>query len=338
MEGVVRARPLRRRAHKWFLAVLATTIVAAGLVAAPQAVAATSASFSGTGPGSSAVIALSAGIYGVELSYANNSDEWGATNFITHLETVSGDDESYLSNDIADSGSIRQVIRLNAAESVWLDVANAAQAATWSASLTRLGAGNATTVPYSASFTGRDTTGLLQLPAGVYSATVTYSANNDSYGATNFIMDFENESRWQDTVFNDIATSGSITKNLRVSTAGFYWFNVTDAAQSVQWSISMKSLTGVQNAKFSATPTPKVSGKAKVGKKLKAKTGTWKPSGATFTYQWYRNSSKIAGATQGSDKLTKQDRGKKIKVAVTVSKLGYVTVTKTSKATSKVKK
>ena len=85
------------------------------------------------------------------------------------------------------------------------------------------------------------------------------------------------------------------------------------------------------------TKTPKISGTAKVGKKLTAKPGSWKPSGVKFTYQWYRGSSKIKGATKSTYTLKSADKSKKIKVKVTGKKSGYTTASKTSKATSTVK-
>lgn len=84
--------------------------------------------------------------------------------------------------------------------------------------------------------------------------------------------------------------------------------------------------------------TPKITGKAKVGRTLKVKTDSWKPSGVKLVYQWYRVSSPITGASKSSYKLTAADQGKKIKVKVTGAKNGYTTASKISKATDKVKK
>jgi hypothetical protein len=83
--------------------------------------------------------------------------------------------------------------------------------------------------------------------------------------------------------------------------------------------------------------TPKISGTAKVGKTLKAKPGTWKPKGFSYSYQWFRSGAVITGATKASYKLTAADKGKKLTVKVTGKKAGYPTVTKASKATGKVK-
>jgi hypothetical protein len=83
------------------------------------------------------------------------------------------------------------------------------------------------------------------------------------------------------------------------------------------------------------TVVPKVSGTAKVGDKLTAKTGTW-TKGTKFTYQWYANKKAIKGATKATFKLAKGEKAKAVTVKVTGKLTGYVTVSKTSKATKKV--
>lgn len=88
--------------------------------------------------------------------------------------------------------------------------------------------------------------------------------------------------------------------------------------------------------KLTSTPVPKVSGTVKVGKKLTASPGTWKPSGVVFSYQWFRGSVAIQGATARTYTLQGADKGKTVKVQVTGAKSGYVSVAKMSKATKKV--
>ncbi len=83
---------------------------------------------------------------------------------------------------------------------------------------------------------------------------------------------------------------------------------------------------------FTTTYTPKISGTAKVGKKLVIVRGVWKPGPVTYRYQWYRESSKISGATGKSYTLKSSDKGKTIKVKLVVSKWYYSTVTKVSKS------
>lgn len=84
------------------------------------------------------------------------------------------------------------------------------------------------------------------------------------------------------------------------------------------------------------TKKPKISGTKKVGKKLTAKPGKWTP-GTKLTYQWYRGSRAIKGATASTYKLKAKDRGKKIKVRVTGKKTGYASTSRTSNATRSVR-
>jgi len=83
---------------------------------------------------------------------------------------------------------------------------------------------------------------------------------------------------------------------------------------------------------------PKIKGKAKVGKKLKAKAKGW-TAGTTLSYRWYQNGHPVKGkkGAKKALKLTKKQKGKKIVVQVTGSRAGYTTLVKKSKATTKVK-
>ncbi|MBK7821191.1 MAG: CHAP domain-containing protein [Tessaracoccus sp.] len=89
--------------------------------------------------------------------------------------------------------------------------------------------------------------------------------------------------------------------------------------------------------KLTATPVPVITGSVKVGKKLTAAAGEWKPSGVVLSYQWYRSGKKIAKATGQTYKLTAADKGATISVKVSGRKSGYITVTKMSAVTKKVK-
>ncbi len=90
--------------------------------------------------------------------------------------------------------------------------------------------------------------------------------------------------------------------------------------------------------KLTSTPTPTISGSTVFGSTLTAKPGTWEPSGVTLAYQWKRNGQNIGGATRSSYQLTTSDIGTKLSVAVTGSKSGYASVTKTSAATDTITK
>lgn len=83
---------------------------------------------------------------------------------------------------------------------------------------------------------------------------------------------------------------------------------------------------------------PKVSGKPKVGRTLTANPGTWGPAGVVLTFKWYRGSKAIKGATTDTYRLTRADKGKRLKVKVTGRLDGYTTLTKTSARTARVKK
>jgi len=85
------------------------------------------------------------------------------------------------------------------------------------------------------------------------------------------------------------------------------------------------------------TKKPTIKGKAKVGKKLTAKAGSWSPK-ASFTYRWYANGKAVKGGTKATLKLTKKLKGKKITVRVTGRASGYANAVVASKATAKVKK
>jgi hypothetical protein len=82
-----------------------------------------------------------------------------------------------------------------------------------------------------------------------------------------------------------------------------------------------------------SSPTPTVSGTAATRQILYADTGSW-DSGVALSYQWYRNGSAISGATEPSYQILDSDRNARISVAVTGSKSGAPSVTKTSLQTN----
>ncbi|UMG93293.1 hypothetical protein [Nocardioides sp. TF02-7] len=74
-----------------------------------------------------------------------------------------------------------------------------------------------------------------------------------------------------------------------------------------------------------------VVGKARVGKRLTARTPGWGPRPVKVRYQWLRNGKLVRGATKARYQVRKVDRRKVLKVRVTVTKPGYPAVTKASK-------
>jgi hypothetical protein len=84
------------------------------------------------------------------------------------------------------------------------------------------------------------------------------------------------------------------------------------------------------------TKVPTVSGAAIVGTELSVDTGAWSPK-PTFSYAWYRNSTRIIGEVGETYTLALADAGKKIRVKVSGSSAGYTTASKYSAYTATVK-
>ncbi|HSK33791.1 MAG TPA: hypothetical protein VK903_09920, partial [Propionicimonas sp.] len=86
----------------------------------------------------------------------------------------------------------------------------------------------------------------------------------------------------------------------------------------------------VKKATFATVPAPTITGTAKVGQVLTAVPGTYVPV-AKPKYQWYRGSKAIKKATAATYLLKAADLGKVMKVRVTATRPGYVTVVKSVK-------
>jgi hypothetical protein len=71
--------------------------------------------------------------------------------------------------------------------------------------------------------------------------------------------------------------------------------------------------------------TPAISGIAKVGQTLTASEGTWTPSGATYTYRWFRDGDTLGTGLHYT--LRAADLGKTVSVEVTAKKAGYADAT-----------
>ena len=139
---------------------------------------------------------------------------------------------------------------------------------------------------------------------------------------------------------NGVAIAGSTSGTYQV-TAAVLGKSLSVKATGTKPGFPTLSRTSKQTdavtADFTKSPVPKISGTKRVGKTLKVVTGTWSP-GPSFSYQWYANGKKIAGATKSSLKLKAAQKGKRITAAVTAKKTHYVTLTKISIATAKVTK
>ena len=123
--------------------------------------------------------------------------------------------------------------------------------------------------------------------------------------------------------------TSALTANLGV---GRSYVRIYGSNSWVTWGETYTLTVSRPPLSLTKTPTPKITGTAKVGSTLKANPGTWAPAPVSLTYQWLRNGKAIAKATKSSYKLVKADKGKKIAVKVTGSKAGYQKVAKTSAA------
>ena len=98
---------------------------------------------------------------------------------------------------------------------------------------------------------------------------------------------------------------------------------------------SASEATSVVNVlPLTASPTPTITGTAKVGLTLTAVAGTWSPAPVNLTYQWSAGGIPIVGATASTYVVVAANIGKSITVKVTGTKLGYITVSKISLATA----
>jgi alpha-tubulin suppressor-like RCC1 family protein len=92
--------------------------------------------------------------------------------------------------------------------------------------------------------------------------------------------------------------------------------------------------------RFLAPKKPVVSGTAKVGRTLKVRNVTraaWSPDATKVTYRWYRGSKPIKGATHATYRLTKADKGQRIRVRVSGQRAFYAIGTYLTTTTQKVK-
>ena len=131
------------------------------------------------------------------------------------------------------------------------------------------------------------------------------------------------------------------TAAIAAATTARYTVTPTDVGQKLWAKVTLSApgftsverssvqVTGV-SATFSTSPVPTVSGTARVGQVQTANPGTWAPTGAALSYQWYRGTAAIAGAVSYRYTTTAADYGKALKVRVRATKAGFVTVDRLS--------
>ncbi|MFC5928135.1 CAP domain-containing protein [Cryobacterium melibiosiphilum] len=94
--------------------------------------------------------------------------------------------------------------------------------------------------------------------------------------------------------------------------------------------------TAAVKGTLTATPTPTISGTAKVGQILSARVGTWSPAPVTLLYQWARGGTAISGATASTYAIKAADVGATLTVTVTGTKPNYGPVARKSQSTAPV--
>lgn len=123
-------------------------------------------------------------------------------------------------------------------------------------------------------------------------------------------------------------TAGQVTKTIKIPTDGDYWINPIIAPGDSPWSVSVVALK-----KFSSTPTPKISGTAKVRQDAEGEGRYLEAVRREVQLPVVPGEQQDLRRDEVQQQLTS-----KYKVKVTGSKSGYLSVAKTSKATSSVKK
>lgn len=118
-------------------------------------------------------------------------------------------------------------------------------------------------------------------------------------------------------------TSALLGKKLSVRVTGSGFLDTPGTATSAQ-------TAAVENPTVRNLTLPTFTGTFTIDNTVGSTTGTWSPSGATFTRQWFADGVAIVGATGTTYKLTAAEVGKRMSVRVTASKTGYQSGTSTS--------
>ena len=130
---------------------------------------------------------------------------------------------------------------------------------------------------------------------------------------------------------------------IKGATAATYRLSAKDLGKQIQV-IEYPRATGFDSAEFGrseatrrvrigklASPRPTVGGKAKVGKRVVARTNGW-TRGTKFRYQWFVGKKAIRGATGKKLRISRSLKGKKIAVKVTGTKKAFRKASATSRS------
>jgi hypothetical protein len=129
------------------------------------------------------------------------------------------------------------------------------------------------------------------------------------------------------------SSTGAACAGIPGATASTYKLTTADAGHVVRSTVRAANVNGESPPAASAatarvigmpaaTRAPRISGRARVGRKLSGSHGSWTYS-PTYRYQWLRcnahgrNCSSIHGATHSKYKLTKRDAGRRLRLRVT---------------------
>jgi hypothetical protein len=135
------------------------------------------------------------------------------------------------------------------------------------------------------------------------------------------------------------AVAGATSSRLELvpSMAG-HQVTVTVTGTQTGYSTAQRTSAPVTVAKGTLSSSkPRITGTAKVGKRLTVKVGSWSPK-PSFRYTWSANGKIVKTTSSPTLKVSKKWAGKKLKVKVTGTHAGYATKSATSSSTSKVKK
>ncbi|MFV0457995.1 MAG: hypothetical protein ACK5MT_04370 [Actinomycetales bacterium] len=176
---------------------------------------------------------------------------------------------------------------------------------------------------------------------GAISATVDDTATNldiklSLYDSGNVLIEENDPPSGMTDNVTATGVSASITRTLN---AGTYYVEVQGVGRgTLSDGYSDYGSLGQYTLSVPACPliagTVSITGPTTMGGTLTAATADWSPLPVTFSYQWLRNGSAIAGATGSSYVTVPADVGAGISVRVTATRSGYAPTTVTSSVTS----
>jgi hypothetical protein len=148
------------------------------------------------------------------------------------------------------------------------------------------------------------------------------------------------------------SAAGAACVNIPGATAATYTLTSADGEHTLRSTIQATNVNGTSQPAASAataaviaipavTKAPRISGRARVGKRLTAARGSWIGPPTTYRFQWLRcnthggHCKRISGATRATYRLTKRDVKHRLRVRITAIDVAG-TGTATSAATGRV--